>query len=157
MHFLARKLDSASSIEPLAALDQATDYSAVRRPPCNSAPRWSAWWLQQPIRPMGDRTGGEPPSEVLAISREILEHLVAEPSAQDTFEGLASWWLLVRELERYGPTLRSATDYLAERRFLKTQRRQDGRIHYSLNASRIDEIREFLEEKQNGCGEGDLD
>lgn len=78
------------------------------------------------------------------MSRQILEHLVEEPESQDTFEGLASWWLLKRDLARRAAALRTATDYLVERGFLKSQRRADGQVHYCLESSRLAEIRKFL-------------
>lgn len=98
---------------------------------------------------MGSRIRANLPPDVLTISRDILEHLVGEPSCQDTFEGLATWWLLKRDLARYSPTLKSATDYLVERQFLNGRLRADGRIHYSLNTSKYVEIREFLCEQAN--------
>ena len=81
------------------------------------------------------------------MSREILAGLVERPNLQDTFEGLASWWLIERDLRRRLHVVREATDYLVERSFLEATRRADGQVYYRLNTARLREIETFLSQE----------
>lgn len=78
------------------------------------------------------------------ICREILEHLIDEPTRQDTFEGIASWWILERIMRQKTEQLRRATHHLVEAGYLEAERRLDGQVHYRLATSRLDEIRAYL-------------
>lgn len=67
------------------------------------------------------------------IEREILEYLARHPGAQDTFEGIAEWWLLERWVRHETGEVRAALDRLVAAGRLGQRRGRDGRMHYRLS------------------------
>jgi hypothetical protein len=83
----------------------------------------------------------EPKPETTAAMIEILNHLVQNPAARDTPEGIRSWWV--------GPshsavTVKQGLDDLAESRWLLVHRSSVGVETFGLNPEALDEIRAFL-------------
>lgn len=84
-------------------------------------------------------------AEEREICREILAHLIEEPTRRDTFEGIATWWILERLMRRKTAILRRATRRLVAAGYLESERRLDGQVHYRLAAERLDDVRAFLD------------
>jgi len=70
-----------------------------------------------------------------AVKEDILGYLAENPMAQDTFEGIAEWWLLSQRIEQATHMVRSALDQLVLERKVCVHRGADGRIHYRLQKS----------------------
>jgi hypothetical protein len=83
-------------------------------------------------------------AEERRICREILAHLIDEPARRDTFEGIATWWILERIMQQKTETLRRATRHLVDVGYLEAERRRDGQVHYRIAEDRLDEIRTLL-------------
>ena len=57
----------------------------------------------------------------------------APSRAQDTFEGIAEWWLLERWVRHETGEVRAALDRLVAAGRLGQRRGRDGRMHYRLS------------------------
>ncbi|HRI13123.1 MAG TPA: hypothetical protein PLX89_08960 [Verrucomicrobiota bacterium] len=80
------------------------------------------------------------------IDQQIAAYLVRHPDAQDTIEGIAEWWLLEQRIHVALGEIRSALTELAARGFLSVARGRDGRIRFSLNSSKEQEVAAWLAE-----------
>ena len=78
------------------------------------------------------------------LAREILAYLSDHPDARDTVEGIATWWVASRGVEADSPAVRVALADLVIRGFVVESRRRNSRIHYRVNRSRLEEIRDLL-------------
>ena len=67
------------------------------------------------------------PESVEVVEQEILDYLRRHPTAQDTVEGIAEWWLQRREQD----VVRKALDHLVLMKEVKSFISADGRRHYS--------------------------
>lgn len=74
------------------------------------------------------------------IAHDILEYLSDNPGARDTLDGIAEWWLLDRQIRRELENVQGAVDQLLDADFLEECRGGDQRLHYRLNARRVEEI-----------------
>ena len=70
-----------------------------------------------------------------AIDQEILEYIKSHPQANDTAEGVATWWLLNKPEH----LVQQALDQLVVMRRIKVQLTADGRKHY-FGLSKEEEI-----------------
>jgi hypothetical protein len=77
-------------------------------------------------------------------SKQILNHMLKNQDLQDTFEGIAHWWLLEHQIECAIEEVELALSYLVSQDFVSAHRRADGRTHYRLNRSMERKIRAFL-------------
>lgn len=82
--------------------------------------------------------------EEARICREILLYLLEEPARQDTFQGIATWWILERLMRQKLDILRHATQRLVDHGFLEGEERLDGQVHYRIAPERVPEIRSLL-------------
>ena len=67
-----------------------------------------------------------------AVGRKILDYLKHNPSAEDTLEGIAQWWLLEQEIRIERARVKAALKWLVERSLLILRRGVDGRTRYRL-------------------------
>lgn len=68
-----------------------------------------------------------------AVGRKILDYLKHNPSAEDTLEGIAQWWLLEQQIRIETARVQAALKRLVERNLLIVRRGADGRTRYRLN------------------------
>lgn len=81
------------------------------------------------------------------IAQDVLAYLVEHPQAQDALEGITHWWLLEQEIARRTAEVQLALADLVMKGLVLERQGSDGRIHYRINQSKSEEIREFLEER----------
>jgi hypothetical protein len=67
-----------------------------------------------------------------AIQREVMAYLSANPTAQDTLEGIVAWWLLEQKIEEAASGVKAALAKLVKEKKLSAKKGPDGRVHYRL-------------------------
>ena len=78
------------------------------------------------------------------IGNEILAYLVDYPKAQDTLEGIASWWLLERTIRFQAAEVKKALAELVARGLVIEQKGNDSVVHYRVNRGRLEEVKELV-------------
>ncbi|MEW6585696.1 MAG: hypothetical protein AB1442_08810 [Nitrospirota bacterium] len=78
------------------------------------------------------------------IARKILAYMIDNPSAQDTLDGIAEWWLLEQEIKFQREKVREALAGLVSKRLILEQEGGNSRLHYRINRTRIEEIRRIV-------------
>ncbi len=86
------------------------------------------------------------PPGVSGVALAILEHLARHPTAKDTREGIATWWLQQRRIEVTVEDVVHALECLLSRQFIVEFQGAERRPYYSVNRSQLEEIRRFLKE-----------
>jgi Fe2+ or Zn2+ uptake regulation protein len=81
------------------------------------------------------------------VETDILSYLISHPAASDTLEGITEWWLLEQRITTGLKTVQRALEHLRSIGFVLEQRRPGGRLTYSLNQEKIQEIRRCVEPK----------
>jgi hypothetical protein len=79
------------------------------------------------------------------IGNEILAYLVDHPKAQDTMEGIVSWWLLERTIKFQEAQVKKALAELVAKGFVIEQKGNNSTIHFRVNQSRFEEIKKLVE------------
>jgi hypothetical protein len=85
--------------------------------------------------------------ETQETSHKILEYLINNPDAQDTFEGIVDWWLLQQDIKRNVGLIRETVDELIHQGFLLERQGNGRRKYYQLNRERLQEISAIIEKK----------
>jgi hypothetical protein len=75
------------------------------------------------------------------IARKILIYLEQNPEAQDTIEGILNWWILERTVHYEKIRVEQVIDELVSRNFIVARQIAGLPIRYSLNPSKLEEIR----------------
>lgn len=83
------------------------------------------------------------------VSLKILNYLAENPKAGDTVDGILQWWLLDRAIIEEEDRVGRALNRLVERNLIVTVQAPDSRLHYQLNAERIEETRKLIREAKN--------
>ena len=78
------------------------------------------------------------------VGYQILTYLVEHPEAQDTLEGIIEWWLLERQIKFQTARVKEALSELVAKGLVIEQKEYDSKIHYRVNQSRLEEIRELF-------------
>jgi hypothetical protein len=78
------------------------------------------------------------------IGYQILAYLVEHPEARDTLEGIVEWWLLERQIKFHTARVKEALSELVAKGLVIEQKEYDSKIHYRVNQSRLEEIRELF-------------
>ena len=81
------------------------------------------------------------------LAHEILQYLIDNPNAQDTVEGITTWWILVRTIRRQTILVREALAMLVEDGLVIAQEGSDSRTYYKLNPRRRKKIVSLLQKK----------
>jgi len=76
---------------------------------------------------------------------EILRYLVGHPGAKDTRRGIEKWWLAPGTLREGRRNIEERLDSLVSRGWLIGRRSPQAETIYSLNESRLLEIKSLLE------------
>ena len=80
------------------------------------------------------------------IGNEILAYLVNHPRAQDTLEGIVEWWLLERAIKFQEAQVKKVLAELVTKRLVIEQKANDSRIHYRINQSKFEEIKNLVKQ-----------
>lgn len=75
------------------------------------------------------------------VARLILSHLVRNPAATDTVEGILQWWLLHEEIHFRMQEVEATLSELAVRGMVTPVVGEDLRIRYRINPEKQEEIR----------------
>ena len=78
------------------------------------------------------------------IGIQILAYLNEHPEAQDTLEGIVEWWLLERQTKFQKARVKEALNDLVALGMILEIVGLDSQIHYRVNSSKYDEIRDFV-------------
>lgn len=74
----------------------------------------------------------------------ILNYLVKCPSAKDTLQGIAEWWLLKEQIDQAVEKVSKALDFLVSKGFVIVKRCQYQERYYQINVEKIEEIRNIV-------------
>jgi hypothetical protein len=86
-------------------------------------------------------------NDEVQIAHEILQYLIDNPKAQDTLEGIVTWWLLERTIKQQTVLVKKALAMLVEDRLVIAQKGRDFRTHYKINPQERRRIIPLLREK----------
>lgn len=78
-------------------------------------------------------------------AREILQYLVSNPDAEDTLEGIASWWLERRRIELTINEVRDSLEMLLNSDLILARRQRPKAPCYRMNPAKRTEIARLLE------------
>lgn len=78
------------------------------------------------------------------LARLMLRYLTQHPTAKDTADGIATWWLRQQRIEQSVEAVHRALDLLVGRGLVLERQGPDRRRYYEINAGRMDEIAAFL-------------
>lgn len=81
------------------------------------------------------------------LAHEILQYLIANPNAQDTVEGITTWWLLVRTIQNQTALVKEALAMLVADGLVIAHEGSDSRTYYKLNLKRRKKILSLLRKK----------
>jgi len=81
------------------------------------------------------------------IAFEILQYLVDNPKAQDTLEGIVTWWLLARTIKRQTQSVKKALAILVEDGLIIAKRGSDSRTYYKINSRQRERIISLLKQR----------
>jgi len=87
----------------------------------------------------------ETSSDIDRLLREILRYLVAHPKAKDTIRGIEQWWLSKSVSLEAKRKLEESLDLLVSKDWLIERCSPQSETIYSLNESKLSEIKQFLE------------
>ena len=74
----------------------------------------------------------------------ILTYLLENPDAEDTVEGIVSWWLLKEEVKRRTKDVQEALQVLVEHGLVLKRVGPDQRSRYLLNIGKQSEVKALL-------------
>src|SRR5215510_1404482 len=66
------------------------------------------------------------------LASEILQYLIDNPNAQDTLDGIVTWWLLERTIRRRTVLVKEVLDNLVADRLVIAQKGADSQTHYKI-------------------------
>ncbi len=82
------------------------------------------------------------------IALDIVAYLTQKPSAKDTFEGIAEWWLLKQEINKAVDNVDQALALLESKGFVSVKHYRGQEKYYQLNKDKLQEAKKFLREKK---------
>ena len=82
------------------------------------------------------------------LAKRLLRYLTQHPTAKDTAEGIATWWLRRQHIEQSVEAVRRALQLLIARGLLIERQGPDLRTYYAINTARMDEITAFVGERR---------
>lgn len=86
------------------------------------------------------------PRQWFDLRHEILAYLLQHPQAEDTLEGIVSWWLLERKIEFATLEVERTLAALVSQNLLIERNDANSRKHYRVNQSMLDAIRAIVEQ-----------
>jgi hypothetical protein len=85
--------------------------------------------------------------ERVQIACEILRYLIDNPKAEDTLEGIVTWWLMERTIKQQTLSVQGALAMLVGDGLLIAQTGGDSRTYYKINRRQRKRIISLLEQK----------
>jgi hypothetical protein len=83
----------------------------------------------------------------LQLAHEILQYLIDNPNAQDTVEGITTWWILVRTIKHQTALVKEALSMLVADGLVIAHEGSDSRTYYKLNLRRRKKIISLLQKE----------
>ena len=74
----------------------------------------------------------------------VLTYLVDHPSASDSLQGIAEWWLLEQSIATGLKTVHTALQHLIEMKFIIARKRADSEETYCVNTDKLSDINLWL-------------
>lgn len=81
------------------------------------------------------------------LANEILQYLIDHPNAQDTLNGIVSWWLLERTIRHRTTLVKEVLDRLVADGLVIATQGIDSQTHYKINRRRQKKIISLLQQK----------
>lgn len=81
------------------------------------------------------------------LAHEILEYLIDNPKAQDTLEGIVTWWLLERTIKQQTVSVKEALAMLVAEHLVIEKTGVDSRTYYKINRRQRKRIISLLQQK----------
>jgi DNA-binding PadR family transcriptional regulator len=85
-------------------------------------------------------------TDVLKLEQSILNYLVMQPSAKDTFQGIAEWWIMKDQINQSVDTISKALEKLVAEGFIVVKEFRDQERYYQLNDEKLPEIKKMITE-----------
>jgi len=70
-------------------------------------------------------------NEIMNISKEIKNYLMAHPNAVDSLEGIAKWWLTRQQYEQAVVKVKKSLDLLVAKGVISKRRITGGKVVYA--------------------------
>lgn len=80
-------------------------------------------------------------SDNLKEVHSILQYLVTQPGAKDTFQGIAEWWIMREQINQSLANISQALDILVSKGFITVKEYRDQPSYYQLNEEMLEEIK----------------
>jgi len=88
------------------------------------------------------------------IADEILSYLAAQPSAKDTFQGIAEWWILKTKIDQSIEKVGRALQHLVTEGLVISVRYQaEKETYYAVNMEKIGKIKRIVGKLEEAKGE----
>lgn len=88
----------------------------------------------------------EPYASTASVALMVLQHLVSNPGAKDTLEGIRKWWIATRRQEPRVDELQAELDALMRKGWLVRFKPIGSKHVYGLNRERLQEIHKVVQE-----------
>jgi hypothetical protein len=88
----------------------------------------------------------EPYGTTASITLMVLQHLMSNPGAKDTLEGIRKWWIATRRQEPRSDELQAALDELMHKGWLVRFKPRGSKHVYGLNKDCLQEIQYSLQD-----------
>src|ERR1041384_2522857 len=82
------------------------------------------------------------------LGEEILQYLIDHPNAQDTLQGIVTWWLLERTIKHRTALVKEVLNKLVVDGLIIAQQGSDSQTHYQINRRRRQNIVSLLQQKK---------
>ncbi|MFQ5865004.1 MAG: hypothetical protein ACE5IW_07235 [bacterium] len=89
------------------------------------------------------------------IAYVLLNYFVRQPSATDTLQGIAEWWILKEHISYTVEKISSTLDLLVSKGFVIVKEYHNQEKHYKLNEEKLSEIKKALREMENYLSRND--
>jgi hypothetical protein len=85
--------------------------------------------------------------EKVQVAYEILRYLIDNPEAEDTLDGIVTWWLLERTIKQQTLSVREALAMLVADHLVIAQTGSDFQTYYKINRRQRKRIISLLQQK----------
>lgn len=75
------------------------------------------------------------------VTQRLLDYWSQHPAQESTVEAIVEWWLLEQRIQETVEEVRFALSELVKQGFVWEHAQADGRIRYSLNREKEDQVR----------------
>lgn len=89
-------------------------------------------------------------NSISRIEDQVLQYLVSHPNAQDTLEGITTWWLPEAGVPHGASDVEAALAHLVSLSWIRRQLSTDSQAHYSVNPQRMEDIKIHLQLSAEG-------